>query len=72
MKKIVLSVMAVVQAPDSGVGDRSAHALAPDPLTPAANGHAAAPGRARRADLAGALHPEEAVRVVRAPHATVH
>ena len=73
MKKIVLSVMAVVLAPrgDSGA-DRSTRAVANEPLIPAADGRVAMPGRVQRADLPGALHTDEPVRLVRVPSAMVH
>ncbi|MGB5540161.1 MAG: hypothetical protein WBO37_08755 [Gammaproteobacteria bacterium] len=73
MKKIVLSVMAVVLAPrgDSGA-DRSTRAVAADPAISAADGPVAVPGRAQRAELPGALHTDEPVRLVRVPSAMVH
>ncbi|MGB5475083.1 MAG: hypothetical protein WBQ78_16605 [Gammaproteobacteria bacterium] len=73
MKKIVLSVMAVVLAPrgDSGA-DRSTRAVANDPVTPAADGRVAMPGHAQRADRSCALHADEPVRLIRTQRVTVH
>ncbi|HUT39814.1 MAG TPA: hypothetical protein VM011_00600 [Gammaproteobacteria bacterium] len=79
MKKIVLSVMAVVLAPVGGrVADRFIPVTASDPLTPDAG---AAPGAVPRAQghatarVCGTrahLPVDASVRLVSAPHARVH